>query len=154
MQRISTFLWFDGQAEEAARFYTSVFKNSKITGSAKPDNVPVAGGKALVVAFELDGQQFYALNGGPGRPFSEAISLYINCDTQEEVDYYWEKLTDGGKESECGWLKDRWGLSWQGGPSILTKTLSGTDEEKKKRVMDVVMRSVKFNIKEIENALL
>lgn len=152
MQRITPFLWFNDQAEEAARYYTSVFKNSKITGVAKPPNAPSPDGKALVVNFELDGQEYTAMNGGPGFPFTWAVSLYVSCDTQEEVDYYWEKLSDGGEESRCGWLKDRWGLSWQIVPTALMKYLSGKDADKSRRVMDVVMRSVKLNVKEIEEA--
>lgn len=149
MQRITTFLWYNDGAEDAAKFYTSIFKNSKITGvSGNHDN----GAKPMVVTFELDGQQFMALNGGPLFPFTEAISLCVSCETQEEIDYYWDRLSEGGSHQQCGWLKDKWGLSWQVVPTALSRQMSSGDPAKAKRVMDVVMKSVKFNIKEIEEA--
>ncbi len=152
MERITPFLWFDTQAEEAANFYVSIFKNSKITSiSHYPEGTPGPVGQVMVVNFELDGQKFMALNGGPAFKFTEAISLLVNCETQQEIDHYWSKLTaGGGKEVECGWLKDKYGLSWQIVPANLEKLL-GTPE-KAKRVMAVVMKSKKLNIADMERA--
>ena len=152
MERITPFLWFDTQAEEAANFYVSIFKNSRITSiSHYPEGTPGPVGQVMVVNFELDGQKFIALNGGPTFKFTEAISLLVNCETQQEIDHYWSKLTaGGGKEVECGWLKDKYGLSWQIVPANLEKLL-GTPE-KAKRVMAVVMKSVKLNIADMERA--
>jgi len=152
MERITPFLWFDTQAEEAANFYVSIFKNSRITSiSHYPEGTPGPVGQVMVVNFELDGQKFIALNGGPTFKFTEAISLLVNCETQQEIDHYWSKLTSGGgKEVECGWLKDKYGLSWQIVPASLEKLL-GTPE-KAKRVMAVVMKSVKLNIADMERA--
>jgi predicted 3-demethylubiquinone-9 3-methyltransferase (glyoxalase superfamily) len=152
MERITPFLWFDTQAEEAANFYVSIFKNSRITSiSHYPEGTPGPVGQVMVVNFELDGQKFIALNGGPTFKFTEAISLLVNCETQQEIDHYWSKLTSGGgKEVECGWLKDKYGLSWQIVPANLEKLL-GTPE-KAKRVMAVVMKSKKLNIAEMERA--
>jgi predicted 3-demethylubiquinone-9 3-methyltransferase (glyoxalase superfamily) len=133
-------LWFDGQAQEAAKFYCSVFKNSKITADSQ-----------IVVAFELDGKKFIGLNGGPHFKFNEAVSFVVDCETQEEIDNYWSKLTaDGGSESNCGWLKDKYGMSWQIVPTILPKLLS--DPEKAPRVMNAFMKMKKFDIKALENA--
>jgi len=145
-------LWFDTQAEEAANFYVSIFKNSRITSiSHYPEGTPGPVGQVMVVNFELDGQKFIALNGGPTFKFTEAISLLVNCETQQEIDHYWSKLTaGGGKEVECGWLKDKYGLSWQIVPANLEKLL-GTPE-KAKRVMAVVMKSKKLNIADMERA--
>lgn len=154
--QITPCLWFDTQAGEAAKFYTSVFKNSKITATTyygkegfefhgKPE------GSVLTVAFELNGQQFTALNGGPQFKFSESISFQINCETQEEIDYYWNKLTsEGGEESQCGWLKDKFGLSWQVVPTILPKLLA--DPEKSGRVTKAFMQMKKFDIETLKNA--
>jgi predicted 3-demethylubiquinone-9 3-methyltransferase (glyoxalase superfamily) len=152
MERITPFLWFDTQAEEAANFYVSIFKNSRITSiSHYPEGTPGPVGQVMVVNFELDGKKFIALNGGPTFKFTEAISLLVNCETQQEIDHYWSKLTSGGgKEVECGWLKDKYGLSWQIVPANLEKLL-GTPE-KAKRVMAVVMKSKKLNIAEMERA--
>ena len=133
-------LWFDGQAQAAAKFYCSIFKNSKI----KADN-------QMVVEFELDGKKFIGLNGGPHFKFNEAVSFVIDCETQEEIDHYWEKLTaDGGSESQCGWLKDKFGVSWQVVPAILPELLSNPD--KAQRVMEAYMKMKKFDIKALENA--
>ncbi|TDW96164.1 VOC family protein [Dinghuibacter silviterrae] len=148
MKHVTTFLWFNDAALDAARFYTSIIKNSRILGVANNHD----GDKPMVVHFELDGQQFMALNGGPLFPFTEAISLYVNCETQEEIDYYWDKLSEGGAHQQCGWLKDKWGLSWQVVPAALTKLLEGGDPAKAGRVMNVVMRSVKLNVRELEEA--
>jgi predicted 3-demethylubiquinone-9 3-methyltransferase (glyoxalase superfamily) len=158
-QRIAPCLWFDHQAEEAARFYVSIFKNSKVTSVARYSKAgqEVHGrppGSVMTVAFELDGQAFTALNGGPVFTFTEAISLQINCDTQEEVDYYWEKLSKGGdaKAQQCGWLKDRYGLSWQVVPTVLPEMLKDHESEKAQRVMDAMLRMKKIDIAELERA--
>lgn len=133
-------LWFDGKAQEAAKFYCSIFKDSKITA----DN-------QLVVSFELNGTKFIGLNGGPHYKFNEAVSFVIDCDTQEEIDYYWNKLTaDGGSEDQCGWCKDKFGVSWQVVPTILPKLLS--DPEKAQKVIPVYMKMKKFDIRTLENA--
>jgi predicted 3-demethylubiquinone-9 3-methyltransferase (glyoxalase superfamily) len=152
MDKITPFLWFDTQAEEAANFYVSIFKNSKIKNVSRyPEGTPGPVGRVMVVNFELDGRDFIALNGGPQFKFTEAISLSVNCETQEEIDHYWSKLTSGGgQEVQCGWLKDRYGLSWQIVPSALNRLL--TTPERAKRVMAVVMKSVKLNIAELEQA--
>ena len=139
-QKITPFLWFDHQAEEAARFYASVFKNSKVSDITRYDEQAskAAGrpvGSVMTVAFELDGQQFTALNGGPQFKFGEAISFVVNCETQEEVDHFWERLSAGGQQIECGWLKDRFGVAWQVTPAILIEMLQDKDPEKAKRVM-------------------
>jgi predicted 3-demethylubiquinone-9 3-methyltransferase (glyoxalase superfamily) len=133
-------LWFDGQAQEAAKFYCSIFPNSKITA----DN-------QMVATFELDGKKVMGLNGGPQFKFNEAVSFVIDCETQEEIDHYWEKLTsEGGQEGNCGWLKDKYGVSWQVVPAILPKLLS--DPEKAQKVMDAYLKMKKFDIKTLENA--
>ena len=151
-QKVTTFLWFNDNAEEAAKFYCSVFKNSKIlTTVPKPDSVPGPKGSVLTVDFELDGQRFTALNGGPQFKFTEAISLLVACENQEEIDYFWEKLSEGGQKVECGWLKDKYGLSWQVAPSNLAELLTG-DIEKTDRVMKAVMQMKKLDIAEMEKA--
>jgi len=154
MPKIVPFLWFDGQAEEAARFYTSVFKkNSKVkevlhTGDAGPGPK----GSVLTVEFELDGQDFVALNGGPQFRFSEAISFQIECRDQDEVDYYWEKLSESGEKGQCGWLKDRYGMSWQVTPKVLPKMLTDKDQKKADRVMTAMMEMHKLDIDTLERA--
>ena len=156
MQKIIPFLWFDTQAEEAAKFYTSVFENSKVgkilrydEAAAKAAGGPV--GAVLTIEFEIGGQKFTALNGGPEFKFNEAISFVVNCDTQEEVDYFWEKLSaDGGQESQCGWLKDKFGLSWQIVPTVLGELMS--DPEKVARVMSAVMKMIKLDLAEMTRA--
>ena len=151
-QKVTTFLWFNNNAEEAAKFYCSVFKNSKILNTiARPESVPEPKGSVLTVEFELDGQRFAALNGGPQFKFTEAISLVVNCETQEEIDYYWEKLSEGGQQVECGWLKDKYGLSWQVTPSNWVELLQG-DIQKTDRVMKAVMQMKKLDIAEMEKA--
>jgi len=153
MEKISPFLWFDTQAEEAANFYTSIFKNSKINGITRyGDAGPGPKGSVMTVAFTLNGQDFVALNGGPIFKFNESISFVINCDSQEEIDYYWDNLLQGGTPSQCGWLKDKFGLSWQVAPTILPKLIQSKDPEKSKRVMQAMMKMVKFDIKTLENA--
>jgi len=153
MQKITTFLWFDNNAEEAANFYVSIFKNSKVgTISRYGDATPGPKGTVLTVAFELDGQKFTALNGGPQFKFTEAISLVVNCETQEEIDYYWEKLSAGGEKSQCGWLKDKFGLSWQITPTIIGDYLSEKDPERSNRVMQEVMKMQKLEIEPLKRA--
>lgn len=152
-QKITTFLWFDNNAEEAAKFYTSVFKNSKIVNTTHyPESVPGPKGRVMTVDFELDGQRFTGLNGGPNFKFTEAISLMVGCDTQEEIDYFWEKLAEGGQHVECGWLKDKYGLSWQIVPSNLGELLEGADQQKVDRVMQQVMQMKKLDIKKLQEA--
>ena len=149
MQKITTFLWYDDKAEEAANFYVSVFKNSKISGITRygESGSKAAGrpkGSVMTVEFQLDGQDFTALNGGPAFKFTEAISLVVYCDTQEEVDSYWEKLLEGGVESQCGWLKDKYGLSWQVTPAVLPKMLLDKDPDKAERVMAAMLEMKKW----------
>jgi predicted 3-demethylubiquinone-9 3-methyltransferase (glyoxalase superfamily) len=147
-QKISPFLWFDNTAEEAAKFYTSVFKNSKITST-----MPGPDGKPLGVSFVLDGVAFQALNGGPRFKFTEAISLFVNCENQAEVDDLWNKLTaDGGEESMCGWLKDKFGLSWQIIPTILGELLASPDREKANRAMQAMLQMRKIDIAKLTAA--
>jgi predicted 3-demethylubiquinone-9 3-methyltransferase (glyoxalase superfamily) len=157
MQKITPFLWFNDNAEEAVKFYTSVFKNSKIGKIARygEEGERVSGrpaGSVMTVEFQLEGQEFVALNGGPYFKFTEAISFVVNCETQEEVDYYWEKLSAGGKEVQCGWLKDKYGLSWQIVPMVLGELLSDKDAAKSQRVMDAMLRMVKLDIKKLKQA--
>ncbi|MCX6067419.1 MAG: VOC family protein [Chloroflexi bacterium] len=147
MNKISPFLWFNQQAEEAMNFYMSIFKNSKALNISRgPD------GKAFTVSFELDGQEFIALNGGPEFKFSEAISLFINCETQEEVDRLWEQLSAGGEEGQCGWLKDKFGLSWQIVPTALGEVLSGPDPVKAQNAMQAMLKMKKLDIAELKRA--
>jgi predicted 3-demethylubiquinone-9 3-methyltransferase (glyoxalase superfamily) len=158
MQKITPFLWFDNQAEEAAKFYTSVFKSSKIgrilrydEASAKAAGRPA--GSVLTVEFEIEGQKFTALNGGPQFKFNESISFVVNCKTQEEVDYFWEKLTaGGGQEVECGWLRDKFGLSWQVTPTVLIDMLNDKDPKKAGRVMKAMMQMQKIEINKLKAA--
>jgi len=152
-QKITTCLWFDTQAEAAANFYCSVFKNSKIKEVARyGDAGPGPKGQVMVVIFELDGREFMGLNGGPLFKFDEAISLVVHCDDQAEIDSYWDKLTaDGGPESQCGWLKDKYGLSWQIVPSIIGQLLTG-DQEKTDRVMKAVMTMKKLDLQKMKDA--
>jgi predicted 3-demethylubiquinone-9 3-methyltransferase (glyoxalase superfamily) len=147
MQTITPFLWFDGNAQEAMDFYLSVFKNGKVLSITPGPN-----GKASGVSFELNGQKFVGINGGPQFPFTEAISFFINCDTQEEVDELWFKLSEGGLESQCGWLKDKFGLSWQVVPKILPKLLGDPDREKANRVMQAMLGMKKIDIAGLESA--
>lgn len=158
-QRITPCLWFDEQAEAAVKFYTGIFRNSRILkvsryGEAGHEIHGKPAGSVLTVAFELDGQAFTALNGGPTFKFNEAVSLQVNCRTQEEVDYYWEKLSEGGDEraQQCGWLKDRYGLSWQVVPTVLPDMLTDADPKKSERVMKALLQMKKFDIGELERA--
>ena len=150
MQKIVPFLWFNDQAEEAMNFYTSLFKDSKIGDVARyPPGTPGPEGSVMTATFYLNGQEFIALNGGPQFKFTEAISLVINCETQEEVDFFWEKLSEGGEKSRCGWLKDRWGLSWQVVPTILGELAKG---EKGAAVMQALMQMDKLDIAKLKKA--
>ena len=152
-QKIKTFLWFDKEAEEAAKFYTSIFKNSRITTVSRYDDAgPGPKGSAMTVAFELEGQEFLALNGGPQFKFTEAISLLVTCDSQAEIDELWSKLTAGGQESQCGWLKDRYGLSWQIVPSALPHLLQDPDPAKSARVMRAMLQMKKMDLARLERA--
>ena len=154
MQKITPFLWFDGNAEEAANFYISIFKNSKLGKIARyGDAGPGPKGSVMVVSFTLDGQEFTALNGGPIFKFTEAISFVANCENQQEVDHYWSKLSEGGKEVQCGWLKDKFGLSWQVVPAILPKLLSAHESPTAERAMDAMLRMKKIDIGELERAV-
>jgi predicted 3-demethylubiquinone-9 3-methyltransferase (glyoxalase superfamily) len=153
MQRITPFLWFDSQAEEAANFYTSIFKNSKIASISRYGEAgPRPEGMVMTVTFQLEGQEFTALNGGPEFKFTEAISFFVNCETQEEVDELWEKLSAGGEEQQCGWLKDRYGVSWQIIPSALMEMLQDKDPERSKKVMEAMLRMQKIDIKALRQA--
>ena len=153
MQKITPYLWFDNQAEEAANFYTSIFKNSKVVDVQRYGEVgPGPAGTAMIVTFELEGQEYLALNGGPQFKFTEAISLFVNCETQEEVDYLWAKLTEGGEESQCGWLKDKYGLSWQIIPTALMDLMSDPDPEKAGRVMQAMLQMKKIEIADLQKA--
>ncbi len=147
MNKITPFLWFDDQAEEAMRYYVSIFKNSKVLSVSPGPN-----GKAMGVSFELEGQQFMGMNAGPEFKFTEAISLFVTCRTQEEVDELWAKLSSGGEESRCGWVKDTFGLWWQIIPAALSEGLSDKDPEKAKRVVDAMLKMGKIDIKTIEKA--
>lgn len=152
-QKITTFLWFDNQAEEAINFYASIFKNSRIGDIARyGDTGPGPKGQVMTADFELAGQHFTALNGGPHFKFTEAISLVVNCETQEEVDEYWEKLSEGGQKVQCGWIKDKFGLSWQIVPTILKQLLKDKDTEKTHRVMQAVMKMTKLDIAQLKAA--
>ncbi len=147
MQRITPYLWFEDQAEEAASFYTSIFKNSKINEISRyGEGGPGPAGSVMLVSFELDGQQFIALNGGPQFQFTEAISFVINCESQEEIDYMWDKLTEGGEESMCGWLKDRYGISWQVVPTALPELLNAPNPGAQQRVMEVFLKMSKIDL--------
>ena len=157
LQRITPFLWFDDQAEEAARFYVSIFKDSRITSVVRYDDAAAKAsgrpkGSVMTVAFELDGQPFTALNGGPHFKFTEAISLVVNCETREEVDHFWKNLSAGGQEVQCGWLKDRFGVSWQVVPTVLSEMLQDKDPEKSKRVMAAMLKMRKISIEGLKHA--
>ena len=153
-QKITPFLWFDNQAEEAAKFYTSVFKNSRMLRISRyGEGSPGPVGSVMTAEFTLDGQEFVALNGGPHFKFTEAVSFVVNCETQEEVDYFWQKLTaDGGQESMCGWLKDKFGLSWQIVPRILNEMLLDKDPAKAKRAMQAMLQMKKIDISKLKKA--
>ncbi len=153
MQKITPFLWFDGKAEEAATFYTSIFKNSKIVSISRyGEGGPAPKGTAMSATFQLNGQEFMALNGGPQFTFSPAISFLVNCQTQEEVDELWEKLSAGGEKQRCGWLRDKYGLSWQIIPSALGEMLQDKDAEKSRRVMNAMLQMGKIDIEKLKRA--
>ena len=153
MQKITPFLWFDGKAEEAMNFYVSVFKNSKVGRVSRyGDSGPGPKGSVMSATFTLDGQEFYALNGGPQYKFTPAISLFVNCETQQEVDELWEKLSEGGRKDRCGWLQDKYGLSWQIVPSILGQLLQDKDAEKANRVMTAMLKMDKLDIAGLKRA--
>ena len=154
MQKITPFLWFDDKAEEAANFYVSIFKDSKIGGITRyGDAGPGPKGSVMTVSFQLAGQEFTGLNGGPHFQFTEAVSFVVNCETQQELDYIWEKLSAGGKEVQCGgWLKDKFGLSWQVVPSALLEMLKDNDPRKSQRVMQAMMQMKKIDIAALRQA--
>lgn len=153
MGKITPFLWFDGQAEEAMKFYASVFKNSKVGAvSRMPEGGPAPAGSVLTASFELEGLEFTALNGGPQYKFTEAISFHVSCETQDEVDYYWDRLVEGGQPSRCGWLKDKFGVSWQIIPTALPRLLSQPDKARSGRVMAAMMQMVKIDVAKLEAA--
>ncbi|HEX6336268.1 MAG TPA: VOC family protein [Jiangellaceae bacterium] len=153
MQKITTYLWYDDKAEEAAVFYTSIFKNSRVLEVNRyGDGAPMPAGTAMTVRFELDGQEFIALNGGPHFKFNEAISLYVDCEDQAEVDYFWDLLVDGGEPSQCGWLKDRYGLSWQIIPRELPSLLFDPDPEKAQRATQAMFTMTKLDVDALRRA--
>jgi predicted 3-demethylubiquinone-9 3-methyltransferase (glyoxalase superfamily) len=153
MQKITPFLWFDGNAEEAMNFYVSIFKNSKVGRISRyGDAGPGPKGTVMSVTFQLEGQEFMALNGGPHFSFSPAISFFVSCETQEEVDELWEKLSAGGKKEKCGWLKDKYGLSWQIIPATLGQLMQDKDPERSKRVMNAMLQMDKIEIRKLKQA--
>jgi predicted 3-demethylubiquinone-9 3-methyltransferase (glyoxalase superfamily) len=153
MQKIATCLWFDNQAEEAAYYYMSIFKNSKILNEMRmPANGAGKKGDLLAISFELDGVEILALNGDSENKFNMSISLFVNCKSQEEVDYLWDKLTDGGKEVQCGWLTDKYGVSWQIVPTPMLELMRDKDPEKAQRVMNAMMKMVKLDVNELKKA--
>jgi len=152
-QKITPFLWFDNQAEEAVKFYTSIFKNSKVGNVSRYGEAgPGPKGSVMTMTFELDGQQFTALNGGPVFKFTEAISFVVHCETQAELDGFWEKLSAGGQEVQCGWLKDRFGLSWQIVPTALSELMQGGDPARSQRVMQALLQMKKIDIETLRKA--
>jgi predicted 3-demethylubiquinone-9 3-methyltransferase (glyoxalase superfamily) len=153
MQKITPFLWFDDKAEEAMNFYVSIFQNSKRGRISRYGEAgPGPKGTVMVATFQLEGQDFIALNGGPHFKFTEAISLVVNCETQDELDAFWEKLSEGGSKGQCGWLKDKYGLSWQVVPTALGKLMSDPDPEKSKRVMTAMLKMTKMDIQGLQQA--
>jgi predicted 3-demethylubiquinone-9 3-methyltransferase (glyoxalase superfamily) len=153
MQKITPFLWFDNNAEEAVNFYISIFKKSKIGNVSRyGEGAPLPAGTVMVVPFELNGQEFIALNGGPFYKINEAVSFVVNCENQDEVDYYWSHLATGGKEIQCGWLTDKFGLTWQIVPTILGKLMSDPDTKKAQRVTAAMMKMIKLDIKGLADA--
>ena len=153
VQKITPFLWIDDKCEEAMNFYVSIFKNSRIVSTTRYGDVPLGmKGKVLTGVFELEGQRFMALDGGPHFKFTEAISLYVDCETQEEVDALWDKLSNGGQVQQCGWLKDKYGVSWQIIPRALIEMMQDKDPEKVKRVTQAMLKMIKIDIEELKNA--
>jgi predicted 3-demethylubiquinone-9 3-methyltransferase (glyoxalase superfamily) len=153
MQKITPFLWFDNQAEEAVNYYVSIFKNSKITDVSRyGEGGPGTPGQVMAISFQLDGQNFSALNGGPIFQFTEAISFFVDCANQAEVDTLWEKLSTGGEKSQCGWLKDKFGVSWQIVPSVLGSLIGGPDPVRAQRAMQAMLKMSKIDIAELQKA--
>ena len=153
MPKITPFLWFNDQAEEAMNFYVSIFKNSKAGSVTRyGDAGPGPKGSVMTANFQLEGLDFTALNGGPQFPFTEAVSFVVHCETQQEIDYYWDKLTTGGRPSQCGWLKDKFGLSWQVVPDVLPRLLKDADPKKSQRVMQALMQMTKLDIARLQEA--
>lgn len=153
MQKITPFLWFDNQAEEAMNFYTSIFRNSKIGNVSRYGEAgPGPAGSVLTASFELEGLEFTALNGGPHHKFNEAVSFHVSCETQDEVDYFWSRFSDGGQIQQCGWVKDRFGLAWQVVPTALPRLLGDPDREKANRVMQAMLQMEKIDIARLEQA--
>ena len=153
MQKITTFLWFNDKAEEAANFYVALFQNSKIDSISRyGDAGPGPKGSVMVVNFQLEGQKFTALNGGPHYSFTPAVSLFVNCESQEEVDRLWDKLSEGGRKDRCGWLQDKYGLSWQIIPVALMRLMSDPDKQKAGRVMKAMLEMDKIDVKKLEQA--
>jgi len=153
IQKITPFLWFDNQAEEAMNFYVSIFKDSKVLSISRyGEGAPVPAGTVMTASFQIEGQQFTALNGGPLFSFTPAISFVIDCKTQEEVDHYWEKLTEGGEEVQCGWLKDKFGVSWQVVPEVLGRLLNNPDPNKAQRAMQAMFTMKKIDISQLQEA--
>jgi predicted 3-demethylubiquinone-9 3-methyltransferase (glyoxalase superfamily) len=153
MQKIAPFLWFDSQAEEAAYFYTSIFKDSAILSVSRyGEGAPGPAGQVMTISFRLNGQEFTALNGGPVFKFNEAISFYVNCEDQQEVDYYWQKLTEGGEPGQCGWLKDKYGVSWQIVPVELGELLGNPDPEKAQKAMQAMLKMSKLDVAALRRA--
>jgi predicted 3-demethylubiquinone-9 3-methyltransferase (glyoxalase superfamily) len=153
MQKIMPFLWFDDQAEEAMQHYVSIFRDSKVLGVTRyGDAGPGPKGSVMIAVFELEGQRFTALNGGPHSKFTEAVSFVVNCETQEEVDHFWDKLGEGGQIQQCGWLKDKFGLSWQIVPSVLIELINDPDPEKARRVTETMLQMTKIDIAKLRQA--
>ena len=153
MQKITPFLWFDDQAEEAMQHYVSIFRNSRVLGVTRYGEAgPGPKGSVMIAAFEIEGQRFTALNGGPHFKFTEAISFVVNCETQEEVDHFWDKLGEGGQIQQCGWLKDKFGLSWQIVPSVLIELINDPDPEKSSRVTEAMLQMTKIDIANLRQA--
>ena len=153
MQKITPFLWFDNQAEQAAKFYTSIFKNSKITSLHNLGNdSPGPTKNVTIVTFQIEGQNFMAINGGPLFKFSSAISLYVECQTQAEIDNLWEKLSEGGEKQQCGWLIDKYGITWQIVPAVLGELMNSKDAAASRRVMEAMLKMTKFDIAELQRA--
>ena len=153
IQKITPFLWFDNQAEEAMNFYVSIFKDSKVLSISRyGEGAPLPAGTVMTASFQIEGQQFTALNGGPVFSFTPAISFVIHCSTQEEVDHYWETLTEGGEEVQCGWLKDKFGVSWQVVPEVLGRLLNNPDPNKAQRAMQAMFTMKKIDISQLQEA--
>jgi len=152
-QKITPFIWYNDNAEEAVQFYTSIFKNSKVLSTSRyGDAGPGPKGSVMIMSFELEGIEYIAMNGGPLFKLNESFSMFVNCDTQDEIDYYWEKLSAGGEKSRCGWLKDKFGLSWQVAPGMISEWMSSKDPEKSKRVMNELMKMDKLDIRKLQEA--